>query len=250
MTPSIDTTFQRFSGLFDELESLDAIQFSSDISASQYLLAYRLILEHAKPGASVLDWGSGEGHFSLFLLEQGFKTTGFTIQSTCKLAKHLSTRFKDQYRLVSDPDAISELCFKDNEFDVVTSIGVLEHVREPGGSEVASLQEIRRILKPGGVFICYHFPNKYSWIEAISQHIEGKYSHTYKYTRKDIRQLLQQSNLELIETNRYGLLPRLVFRKLPDQAFVTQCFNAADSTLSRLLSSICQNHYFVARKSL
>lgn len=36
-----------------------------------------------------------------------------------------------------------------------------------GGEELASLAEIRRILKPGGLFFCYHFPQKSGWVERV-----------------------------------------------------------------------------------
>ncbi|QDU63296.1 hypothetical protein Pan216_41740 [Planctomycetes bacterium Pan216] len=243
----------RLRSTFDDLNTLGANQFKSYISGSQYIRAYDLVSKYQN-GSSVLDWGTGEGHFSMYLLRSGLEVTAFTVEDSCKLSPHFENEYPERYRLVSDPECVKGLPFDDSAFDMVTSIGVLEHVRETGGEEADSLREIQRVLKPGGIFLCYHFPNKYSWIEAITKHIEGKHNHTYKYTRTDIEQLTRNANLDLVEAKRYGLLPRLMFRFVPsfigNSTSAAKAFNALDSVGSRLLSPICQNYYFIARKPL
>jgi cyclopropane fatty-acyl-phospholipid synthase-like methyltransferase len=234
--------------MFDRLKKHGVTQFKSHLSASQYLLAYQLVARYAKPGEAVLDWGTGKGHFSFFLLEQGFQVVAFTLGKPSTLSECLSMEFPERYQLVADPQATQKLPFDDNIFDMVTSIGVLEHVRETGGNEIASLLEIERILKPGGIFLCYHFPNRYSWIEAIIKYIKNKYHHPYKYTRKEIENMLTATHLELVETKRYGLLPRLIFGKIPNHVWITNTFNALDRLLSKAIPLICQNHYFIAKK--
>jgi len=234
--------------LFSELDQLDIIQFKSYISASQYLLAYQLVLQYIPTSADILDWGTGSGHFSFFLLEHNYRVTGFTIQNDCTLSQHLKTKFPDQFTYISDPKAIKTLPLKSNSFDVVTSIGVLEHVRDSGGIEQDSLLEIKRILKPGGFFICYHFPNKYSWIELITKHLKNKYNHKYKFSRQDIQKMLEKVNFELIDTKRYGLFPRLSFGNFPDYILLTKLFNYTDIIFSKFFNFLCQNHYFIAKK--
>ncbi|MBN1875652.1 MAG: class I SAM-dependent methyltransferase [Anaerolineae bacterium] len=234
--------------MFDRLNEFGVTQFKSHISSSQYLLAYQLVMDYAKPAGSVLDWGTGKGHFSLFLLEQGFQVSGFTLRNPSSLSEYLAIEYRDHYQLIIDPESVKMLPFNDKTFDLVTSIGVLEHVRETGGDEIDSLLEIKRILKPGGIFICYHFPNKYSWIEAIIKYIKNKYNHPYKYSRKDIYEMLKQTGWELIDTKRYGILPRLIFRTIPNRLCLTNTFNTIDIFFSKLFPIICQNHYFVARK--
>ncbi len=44
---------------------------------------------------------------------------------------------------------ISELPFRDNSFDAVINIQVLEHLKEPG----VGMNEMARVLKPGGELI-------------------------------------------------------------------------------------------------
>ncbi len=48
-------------------ESLDLVS----LDPGQYRPLYRAMRKYVKPGAHVLDWGSGNGHFSYFLLRAG-----------------------------------------------------------------------------------------------------------------------------------------------------------------------------------
>ncbi|MCS6951108.1 MAG: class I SAM-dependent methyltransferase, partial [bacterium] len=52
---------------------------------------------------------------------------------------------------------ISRLPFRDNSFDIVTANMVVEHLQHP----VSQFAEIKRVLKPGGIF-AFHTPNYYS----------------------------------------------------------------------------------------
>lgn len=59
---------------------------------------------------------------------------------------------------------ISYLPFKDNYFDIVTSNMVFEHLKEP----VVQLEEIFRILKPGGTLL-FHTPNSLSYTTFLAK---------------------------------------------------------------------------------
>lgn len=238
-----------FKNIFDELNKHKIFHFGSYISGSQYIKAYSLVKKYTMPGWIVLDWGTGSGHFSYFLLKQGFNVNAFTIEKESNLSEYLSTTFPGMYRILLNQDPLADLPFKDQTFDSVVSIGVLEHVRDTNNNEVNALNEIRRILKPNGIFVCYHFPNKYSWIEAITKHLDSKHNHDFKYTTSDIKKLNEKCNMQLLETGRYGILPRNTFRVFPNNILLTKFFNAADNLLSALLNPFCQNHYFVARKN-
>jgi SAM-dependent methyltransferase len=99
-------------------------------------------------------------------------------------------------------------------FEAVFSVGVLEHVREFEGDEAGSLREIRRVLRPGGHFVCYHFPNQHSRVERVNGSA-GRHAHLYRYTGDDVRRLCAESGLELVRLRRYAALPRNVFGRLP-----------------------------------
>ena len=235
--------------IFDELNSKEVFHFGSYISGSQYLKAYELVKAYTKIHSNVLDWGSGSGHFSYFLLKQEYNVSAFTIEQKINLGDFLQVSFPDKYKALVNQDPLAPLPFDIETFDTVVSIGVLEHMRDTGNNEINSLNEIRRILKPNGVFVCYHFPNRFSWIETITKHLDSKYNHSFKYNLKDIKSLTTKCNLKLLEYGRYGILPRNTFRRWQNNILLTKLFNLIDSSLSFLLNPICQNFYFVAKKN-
>lgn len=234
--------------MFEILKGLGARQYSSYISASQYLRAFNLVEKYASNLNTVLDWGAGEGHFTYFLLEKGYTVTSFTILDDCLLSDHMEKKYLNKYKHVCDSNSTINFPFGDNSFDFVVSIGVLEHVRETGGNELSSLREIKRVLKPNGVFMCYHFPNKYSWIEFLNKYIKSKYSHMNKYSKKEIKYLVSRVGFQLLESKRYNLFPRLMFKNTPNNIYLTRLFNTLDNIASILFSPICQNHYFMVKK--
>jgi SAM-dependent methyltransferase len=141
------------------------------------------------------------------------------------------------YRRGADPVGLP---FEDRSFDAVLSIGVLEHVRETGGDEIASLREIRRILRPGGFFICVHLPNRFSWIEFLARAL-GRSSHRFSYTRTDILRLSGNAGLRVIEIGRYGALPRNLWsgemlRTIGNWVPAAGAYQFADSVLSRIFA--------------
>ena len=227
-----------------------SLQFATYISAYQYLKLYALMQKYVPRGSEVLDWGTGSGHFSHFLIRAGYQTSGFGFNAFPELCAPLNTD-SYHYRQGSPGEPVM-LPFGDEIFDAVVSVGVLEHVQETGGNELASLCEIQRILKPGGIFVCYHFPNKYSWIEYLAR-FTSRFSHAYLFTASDIRALVGATQLDLLEMGRYALLPRNIWQSPSLRTggwgpLIATLYNHLDTALGRLIPTLCQNYYFVARK--
>ncbi|HVS33685.1 MAG TPA: class I SAM-dependent methyltransferase [Thermoanaerobaculia bacterium] len=240
-------------GLIDQYRSLTAV--------NQYRLLYALIARYVPPGSTVLDWGCGRGHFSFYLLRHGYRVTAFSLEPEPEIFGSLSPEERSRLTFVreSDPGALP---FPANAFDAVFSIGVLEHVKETGGSEVSSLQELRRVLSPAGHLLVYHFPNRLSYIEALSRLIYGRrYAHIpesvkfhkHLYSAPDIRALTEASGFSVVACRRYGLLPRNVFNRFPASLrashSLASAVNLADLLLERLLAPFTQNFYFIGRRT-
>lgn len=224
-------------------------QFQTQISAHQYRKVYQLFLQYLTPQMKVLDWGTGNGHFSYFLVQAGYQTSGYGFECLPPICQSLSPdRYTYDRGNWLDP---TKLPFADESFDAVASIGVLEHVRETGGTEVDSLNEIWRILKPNGLFLCVHFPNRYSWIEYAARKMK-KWYHEYCYTEREIYELAQLTQFQILQIQRYAFLPRNIWGKSPqnlgNSRRLVSFYDLLDRYLSILFSPLCQNYLFVAQK--
>lgn len=102
---------------------------------------------------SVLDCGCGGGYGSDYLAKNGARTVIGTDLSVWSIdqAKMLYKQDNLQFLVMDGTD----LKFKDCIFDVVTSFQVIEHLRDCK----KHLSEVKRVLKPGGIFIIAT-PNK------------------------------------------------------------------------------------------
>jgi SAM-dependent methyltransferase len=232
-------------------------QFGNLMTASQYLPVYQLTRRHIEPGQSALDWGSGNGHFSYFLLRSGLEVDAFNLAAQAnQLALKLKLDYPRHYRLTIGPDhEPTALPYASGQFDRAFSIGVLEHVRETGGSEAASLAELHRVLKPGGRLICGMLPKRYSWIEFLVRHgaDPAKHRHAFRYTAAELRGLLQAAGFRLLELTSHGMLPRnsLCHPRLApvhNRPMATAALNALDRALAVIGAPIAQNFLLAAEK--
>lgn len=117
-----------------------------------------------------------------------------------------------------------KLPFHTEEFDMVIMWGLLEHIgeaedgtisRPSDGQEaengyVVTLQEIGRVLKPGGVLSVNYLPNAFSYIESLTR-FSKLYSHPKKFTRTEISQLLRDTGFVPRRTECVHFVPSLYF---------------------------------------
>lgn len=226
--------------------------FDNITTAAGYRRVFEKTLANLPHESTVLDWGSGDGRFTYFLLKSGMKVTAYSIEDNLKIAPTLRTQWptKFNYCLHTDPCVLP---FAPETFDAVFSIGVLEHVRDTGGNELASLRELKRVLKPKGKLFCFHLPRKYSWIEFLVTTLKlPQYRHNYLYTKRDVIHLLNESGFRLLEIGRYSAAPRTTLSRLPaavkNSNLFCSAYNVFDTILSATLPFLTQNIYFMASK--
>lgn len=157
----------------------------------------------------ILDWGCGKGQIS-YLVKQAMPSASLTsCDVSGDLAKDDSTfgqrtpiidAFDIQIVPLTHP---YELPFANESFDIVLSIGVLEHVP----NDQASLIEINRILRPGGLFFCAFLPYTFSWTQKLA-HWMGDNYHDRLYNWDIVDNLLAGSRFTLIDRWHRALLPK------------------------------------------
>ncbi|MBK7977021.1 MAG: class I SAM-dependent methyltransferase [Deltaproteobacteria bacterium] len=222
--------------------------FRSRVGADQFRALHAVLARRITAGSRVLDWGAATGHLSYTLVRLGYRAVGFGLGEWAFRGCVDDAR----YAFVRGGRAdLGRLPFADASFDAVVSTGLLEHVREVGGDEGESLSEIHRILRPGGLFVCDHLPNQTSWMERAAQTLGG-HPHRRRFAEWDIRRLLHDADLTLLEWARYGFLPSDRFARLPAwiraSESIATAWNLADSVGASLGNKLCQNHLFVARR--
>lgn len=131
----------------------------------------------------VLDWGCGKGHISYLLKRYPFSVTACDLDDgsdDSSFGQETPIIVEQNLEVVPLRDAV-RLPFEDGTFDCVTSFGVLEHVQQ----DHASMREIRRVLRPGGMFFITFLPYALSWTQAVAR-LRGNTYHDRLYWRRTL----------------------------------------------------------------
>ncbi|WP_421774131.1 class I SAM-dependent methyltransferase [Gracilimonas sp.] len=136
---------------------LEVAKALNESNQGLYDLAFEML--DLKPNQNILEIGFGNGrHFSQYLeIEADLKLTGVDYSAyMCEEAKARNATLIDAGKLTIHCSETSSLPFKENEFDLITAINVIYFLDPPE----PHLQEIRRVLKPGGSFLIGYRPRQ------------------------------------------------------------------------------------------
>jgi ubiquinone/menaquinone biosynthesis C-methylase UbiE len=161
-------------------------------------------------GKHLLEVGCGMGFDSAEFMKRDVNVTATDLTpNAVKLAeKHFEL-------LDLKPEAVEtanvlDLHFPDNTFDAVWACGVLHHT----GNTARAIDEIYRVLKPGGRAIVSHFYRRHSWMYYISKY--GKENIEFKeqdppvtdfLTEEEIVPMFNKFRIEETMRDHYRLLP-------------------------------------------
>ena len=132
---------------------------------------HKATYEFARPfieGRKVLDLGCGTGYGTAAIATSAAEAVGVDISGTA--VRQASDRFNQENLTFTriSPVEDAPLPFENGSFDVVLSFQVVEHVPDVA----AYLAEVRRVLRPGGTFLCVTperehrlFPHQRPWNE-------------------------------------------------------------------------------------
>ena len=172
------------------------------------MLQYRALarsLAQRNPGR-VLDWGCGYGQVTALLREEGIDVVPFDYREGLESPTVAPLERFPGIDVHLSSDSVV-LPFDDEAFDTVLSCGVLEHVQDPD----ASLEEIRRVLRPGGMFYVTNLPNRYSYTERVARllglYYHGRLPNDRVYTRGTARELLERHRFQIQEIRLVHMLP-------------------------------------------
>lgn len=127
-------------------------------------------------GMEILDAGCGSGRNLVYFLRSGFSVFGIdqssdAVEQTRRLVNAVAPHLPaDNFRV----EDVAQMSFEDAAFDVVLSSAVLHFARSDGQWE-AMVNEMWRVLKPGGVFFARLASS--IGIESQIRPIEGRRFH-------------------------------------------------------------------------
>lgn len=147
---------------------------------------------------NVLDVGCGTGAVMQFLAQRKYQVEGVDMSDT-------ALNFCVKKGLRVSKGVAEKLPYPDDSFDVVTALDVIEHV--PDESPV--INEIKRVLKPGGVCIATVPAHQFLWSYHDVQ------LHHYRRYRKDGFEKIFQNKLSIEYSSWihcFILVPALIVR--------------------------------------
>ena len=149
-----------------------------------------------------LDLGSAEGGFALVLKKLGYDVCATDIDE--RSLKILRDRGFNPVKV----DVNEAFPFEDGEFNLVTCLEVIEHIKTPDNM----LKEITRVLKPGGSLII-STPNINWWYLRI-KHLFGKWDmhdpdHIRFYTPTRLKRIMQEYGFKVVEVKSYFVSPHI-----------------------------------------
>jgi ubiquinone/menaquinone biosynthesis C-methylase UbiE len=145
-------------------------------------------VEDLAPAERALDLGIGDGR-----LATAIRATHLTGADVSQVAlDRARARLPDAELVRVEPD--EPLPFADNQFDLVTCIETLEHVRDVQ----LALSEIRRVLRPGGR-LALTTPAASRW-RVLLRGVEHPFSpHIRAFTRRSLRSTLEAMGFHVLE---------------------------------------------------
>ena len=155
------------------------------------------ILEKASPlSGDILEIGTGKGYMAITLARMGLNFTTVDISSeeqefARQNIKHLNLEGFVDFK-IGDAAALN---FKNDSFDIVLSVNTLHHLKNP----FKVIDEMLRLLKPGGRIVLSDFTKKGFGIIEIIHKMEGRSHEAHTTKINNVKNYLKDKNLAFEE---------------------------------------------------
>lgn len=126
------------------------------------------LIKDELPGRRLLDVGCGAGRLAIMAAYGGAEAVGFDFSASAIAIAELNSRSAGRpvHFEVADIDTFAATA--EQSFDLITLVGVLEHVQDP----LSTLRDLQRLLKVGGLLVvsCPNFINArgFSYMTVLS----------------------------------------------------------------------------------
>ena len=217
LQPGLRATFNSWEFIDDRESEYEAHAAAHVFTAKQRLARLERFLRG--PG-TVLDVGCAMGYFLHTATQRWWKAFGVEFDP------RPAARARERFGLQVKVGTLEQAKFEDGQFDCVHVNDVIEHLPDP----FASLQEIKRILKPGGIaFVGTHN------VAGVRAHLDGDawrdlggLDHLFCFSPKTLRAMMRKAGFDVLQTvGGEGLgLVAAAFRGRP----ITQAFEAVESS--------------------
>ncbi|MDR9893038.1 methyltransferase domain-containing protein [Aetokthonos hydrillicola Thurmond2011] len=160
-------SFDRVSDIYDATRGLPA-------TTAEQVTDTILNLASATPDTKFFETGIGTGRIAIPIVQRGYSYTGVDISE--KMLAELQRKLEGiSHRLTVVKADATSLPFPDNSFDVALTVHVFHLI----SNWQQALAEIRRVLKPGGIYLYTHgyVDNNSSDFEQKLQAIMAEYGY-------------------------------------------------------------------------
>lgn len=154
-----------------------------------------LFSKFGKNKGELFDIGAATGFFMNLARMRGYNVLGV------EMSKHAVEIAEKKGLKVYEGDLMS-LNLKEDSFDVVTMLDVLEHMTDPLGE----LIEVKRILKKGGLLVV-NSPNGESFLAKILKskwHLVLPPEHLFYFSPKNLTEYLERNGFTLLYSGTIG----------------------------------------------
>lgn len=142
---------------------------------ARYLFSAQIV-----QGKSVLDAGCGVGYGSNLLVSEGKAARVKGIDIAADAIEYAQTHDPEAHVEFIQDDVTKMQNVQDAEVDVVVSFELIEHIEDHD----AFLSQVKRVMKPGGIFIV-STPNKNNYPEGNHFHVKELYPQEFESKLKE-----------------------------------------------------------------